>query len=280
MLHYGSFLENLSNRNRRSFGLSPRSGAKFASRLCCNTSPSTNTLVEKSSCDTLDPECTCKSNDLWDEVVCCVIASCNDLDKKNSLLIAKNFCGGAGIDIHIDDSEAHCSAVSASNAGVGAKTTSSEQSPSATATDDGDISTEVARETGTKTGMETSIRSSSSSEPTQDSEESNQTNGSSGGGNSTALGLGIGLGVGIPLSLGVIGLLAFLIWKTKRQNRISAQGSNLTPGTGQGEAFLVDEKKPGGAFNNVPSPSPADGERHELGHNPAPIKQTQLGELA
>lgn len=53
----------------------------------------------------------------------------------------------------------------------------------------------------------------------------NNSNGNgSGGGRSSnmPIGLGVGLGVGIPLTLGVLGYLAFLFWKTRRDGPKSA----------------------------------------------------------
>lgn len=56
------------------------------------------------------------------------------------------------------------------------------------------------------------------------------------------IGLGVGLGVGISLTLGVLGYLAFLFWKTRRDGSKSAS----TPE--QESSVWNDAGRPGAAF--------------------------------
>lgn len=65
---------------------------------------------------------------------------------------------------------------------------------------------------------------------TGDGAGGNRDGGSDGGSDSgrkietTAIGLGIGLGVGIPLTIGVVGYITFLFWRTRRGGRPTKPG--------------------------------------------------------
>lgn len=93
------------------------------------------------------------------------------------------------------------------------------------------------------TTMATSTRRTGS-EVGNDSGDTNT--GGNGGSNSTPTGLGVGLGVGIPLTLGVLGYLAFLFYKA-RKGRKHGPGSSSEQvnyaGMPQGFATAVPREK-------------------------------------
>jgi hypothetical protein len=72
----------------------------------------------------------------------------------------------------------------------------------------------------------------SSMATTRDVQPGDGNSGSGGGSSTIPIGLGVGLGVGIPLTLGVVGFLAFLFWKAKRDGPKPASAPEQERGVG------------------------------------------------
>ncbi|CAM1509927.1 Fc.00g002620.m01.CDS01 [Cosmosporella sp. VM-42] len=261
-------------------------------------------LNDSSVCDISDFKCICRK-DVWKDVMCCVVAACDDSDARNAILIGEGYC--KGLQVSVDTNTKGCSAASASDdSGDEIWTLSSTEAPSTasedtTVTDEATITEEdgsIATEPGTT--LETSIRqkdsSSGSPVPTAGStsnDGSNSGSDSGQGSNTTPIGIGVGLGVGIPLALGVFGWLAFSFWKTKRQSPKTTapvgQGGDNSPGNVQAGVAVAVEKGYDGVVKVASSPGhesayvpptntvlPAREQRHELGYN-MPLTTHELG---